>query len=50
MKFFTMNFFGLSIYRNVNGFLVAALYCALSTPNSDDILFASRDYGNSYRQ
>ena len=45
--FFAIRFFGLSTYRNVNGFLVAALYCSLSTLNSDDILLDSLDDGNS---
>ena len=38
------------MYKNVNGFFVADRYVSLSTPNSDDILFASLDDGNSYRQ
>ena len=47
VKFLAIRFFGLSMYKNENGFLVAALYTSLSTPNSDDILFASLDDGNS---
>ena len=50
VKFLAIRFLGLSTYRKVNGFFVAALYVFLSTPNSDDILFASLDDGNSYRQ
>ena len=45
-----MRFFGLSTYKNVYCSRVAARKCFLSTPNSDDILFASREDGNSYKQ
>ena len=50
LKFIAKRFFGLSMYKNENGFFVAALYDSLSTPNSDDMRFASLDDGNSYRQ
>ena len=50
VKFLAIRFFGLSMYKNEKGFFVAALYTSLSTPNSDDMRFASLDDGNSYRQ
>ena len=47
MNFFLIFFIGLSTYKNEYGSRVAALNCALSTPNSDDILLDYREEGNS---
>ena len=47
VKFLAIRFLGLSIYKNVNGLFVADRYVSLSTPNSDDMRFASLDDGNS---
>ena len=47
MNFFLIFFIGLSMYKNEYGSRVAALNCALSTPNSDDVLLDSHEDGNS---